>query len=319
MTADAPPDPALLSEAADWLIALRYGEMSERDTAAFARWRQQSPAHQQAWARAETMLGTFAQLPPQIGPRALRSLPRPGRRTGLGLLGAMLLAPPAGWLAWRQLSWHTWMADARTAIGEQRTLQLADGSQLTLNTASAVDLRFNRDERRIRLLAGEILVLTQADPAPQHRPFLVQTPQGTARALGTRFSVRRLDDDTTRVAVFAHAVEVQTVGGASRRLRDGETVDFSAAGTGAVAAVEANAAAWTQGMLVAKNMRLADVLAELARYRAGALRCDPAVANLRLSGALSLRNTEASLATLARSLPLRIERRGADQTMVVPR
>lgn len=58
-------------------------------------------------------------------------------------------------------------------------------------------------------------------------------------------------------------------------------------------------------MLLARNMRLEDVITEMARYRPGVLRCDPAVAELRVSGAISL--TDAGLALLASELPLRIE------------
>lgn len=72
-------------------------------------------------------------------------------------------------------------------------------------------------------------------------------------------------------------------------------------------------------MLLAKNMPLADVVAEIGRYRTGRLHCDPAVAQLRLSGALSLKDTDASLALLAQSLPVRIERLGNGQVRVVGR
>ena len=63
------------------------------------------------------------------------------------------------------------------------------------------------------------------------------------------------------------------------------------------------------GTLLAKDMPLGEVIAELARYRPGVLRCDPAVAGMPVSGALSLTDTDAALDLLARSLPLRIERR----------
>jgi transmembrane sensor len=72
-------------------------------------------------------------------------------------------------------------------------------------------------------------------------------------------------------------------------------------------------------MLLARNMRLADVVAEMSRYRSGVLRCDPAVAELRVSGAVSLADTDAGLALLARSLPLRIEQASRYWVTVAPR
>ena len=319
--AGAATDQALLSEAADWLITLHYDyeKPSAQDMAAFGRWRQQSAAHGAAWLRAEAMLGTFAQVPPDVCKQTLAAARRPNRRRSLAALGSLLMAAPASWLAWRELSWREWMADEMTAIGEQRSLVLPDGSQLTLNTASAVAIRFTGAERRVRLLAGEILVTTHTDPSPTYRPFLVQTRAGTVQALGTRFSVRRIDATTTRVAVFEHAVGIKTVQGASRRLEEGSTADFDADAIGASAAVERSAALWERGMLLARNMRLADVVAEMARYRSGALHCDPAVAELRVSGALSLKNADASLELLAQSLPVRITQQAKGGVGVEPR
>ncbi|MDH6590321.1 transmembrane sensor [Variovorax sp. TBS-050B] len=312
-------DPQLLSEAADWLLTLRYGDEAQKAQAGFDRWRRQSPAHGAAWARAEALLGVFAQVPAGIGRDALQAMQRPSRRRGMGMLGALLVAAPAGWLAWRHMPWREWTADVATATGERRSMVLADGSQLVLNTASAVDIVFTAAERRIRLQAGEILVTTHADPSPTYRPFVVQTAQGTVRALGTRFGVRRLDDHTTRVAVLEHAVDIRPANGASRVLRAGTQADFEAGGIGPAAAVESSATLWEQGMLLARNMRLADVVAEMGRYRSGVLRCHPAVADLRVSGAVSLADTDAGLALLARSLPLRIEQATRYWVTVAPR
>jgi transmembrane sensor len=312
-------DPALLSEAADWMMTLRYGDDARKAQASFDRWRQQSPAHAEAWSRAEALLGVFAQVPAGIGKDAFQALQRPTRRRGMGMLGALLIAAPAGWLAWWHMPWREWTADVATATGERRSMTLADGSRLVLNTASAVDIVFAAAERRVRLQAGEILVTTHTDPSPTYRPFLVQTPQGTVRALGTRFSVRRLDAQTTRVAVFEHAVEIRTLDGALHLLRAGQQADFDAAAVRPEVGVDNSAALWEQGMLLARNMRLADVVAEMARYRSGVLRCDPAVADLRVSGAVSLADTDAGLALLARSLPLRIEQATRYWVTVAPR
>lgn len=309
MSSTAPLDPALLKEAADWAMTLQYGTPTESQRQAFDRWRQQSPAHDAAWARAQAVFHTFSQVPADIGKEALKSLKRGNpRRRSLRLLSMLLLAAPAGWLAWRHTPWREWTADVSTATGERRTLELPDGSQLVLNTASAVNIAFSATERRIRLLAGEILVTTHADPSPSNRPFLVDTPHGVVRALGTRFSVRHMDRDVCRVAVFQDAVEIRPLAGSVRVLRAGEQVDFSASGVEQPVSVESSAALWEKGMLLAKDMRLGDVIAELARYRTGVLRCDPAVAELRVSGAISLADTDAGLALLASSLPLRIER-----------
>lgn len=305
------PDDAALREAADWAIAFQYGTPSEAERQAFELWRRQSPVHEAAWARAQAVFGAFGQVAGGVGKAALDTLARDkGRRRSLRRLAVLLLAVPAGGLAWRQLPWHVWRADVATATGQRRTLTLPDGSQLALNTASAVDIAFDATVRRLRLVAGEVLVTTHADPAPVFRPFVVDTPQGTVQALGTRFSVRRLDDETVRVAVFEHAVAIHPPGGgAPVRLQAGQQTDLGRDGIATSGPVGSSAALWAQGMLLAQDMPLAAVVAELGRHRSGVLRCDPAVAGLRVSGAMSLDDTDAALAQLAQSLPLRIEYR----------
>ena len=314
MSSATPPEPALLQEAADWAMTLHYGAPGDAERQAFAQWHGQSPRHAAAWSRAEAVFQTFRQVPAAIGKDALQELEHSGaRRRGLQALGLLLVAAPAGWLAWRQLPWGAWTADWRadvaTAAGERKALTLADGSRLVLNTASAVDVLFSATERRIRLLAGEILVSTHPDAAPVHRPFLVDTSCGVVRALGTRFSVRRLDDANCHVAVFEKAVEIRPLGGAPQILHAGEQARFDERGLRQPEPVEAGAALWEQGMLLARDLPLGEVIAELARYRSGVLRCDPAVAGLRVSGAVSLADTDAALQLLANTLPIRVERR----------
>lgn len=311
-------DAALLGEAAEWVMALHFGHPAKPDHQAFEHWRQQSAAHARAWEKAETVLSTFEQVPADIGRRAVQALQPGARRRTLQMLGALLVVAPAGWVAWKQAPWRHWTADAVTARGERKSLELADGTRLVLNTESAVEIAFSPIERRIRLLAGEILIATHTDPSPTYRPFLVLTPQGSVQALGTRFSVRRLDE-ASRVAVFEHAVRIRTRAGAGRAVHAGQQVDFSVERVEHPEAVADTAGLWERGMLLATNMRLADVIAELARYRSGVLRCDALVADLRVSGALSLADTDAALALLERTLPVRVERTARYWVTVSPR
>ncbi|WP_312377216.1 FecR domain-containing protein [Pseudomonas oryzihabitans] len=305
-----PPAPQLLEEAAEWLLALNFDAADEAQRQAFERWRAQSEAHRAAWARAERVMVTFASVPPDIGQQAVR---RAGdralsRRRTLRLLTALLVGAPSGWLALRTLPWDAPGADLTTAIGERRSLVLADGSQLVLNSDSALDVRFDEGIRRLHLRRGEVLVTTHADPVVPRRPFVVSLAQGEVEALGTRFSVRR-DESLCQVAVFAHGVELRPQRGTAVRLTAGQQAWFDALGVQRRALVDEDASLWTRGMLVAHDRPLAEVLAELGRYRPGLLRCDPAIAGLRVSGALSLDDTDQALLALQRTLPIRVTRR----------
>jgi transmembrane sensor len=302
-------DPLILGEAADWLVQLQSGTATEDDHRAVQAWCQRSAQHAAAWQRAEAVLGDFRRLPTPVTGETLRRLSHNGavsRRQALHRLGVWLLAAPAAWLAWRETPWQQWSADARTAVGEQRRLTLADGSLVLLNTDTAINIAFDTRQRRIELLAGEILITTAKDPASPGRPLLVRTPHGQAMALGTRFSVR-IDGPLTRVAVLEGAVDARPLQGAGLLLKAGERSAFDTSHVLPAMALETGDLAWEHGMLLARDMRLADLLQELGRYRAGVLRCHPAVRELKVSGAFPLADTDASLRLLGDTLPVTVQ------------
>jgi len=317
MTVDA----RIAHEAAQWLVRRQAGEC---DDGALARWRAADPRHEAAWQRAEQVLRTLgrAQGPHgALGAQALRRAGGAGRRAATRLLVALIVAGPAGWAAWRLAPWAGGSASLRTATGERRAITLPDGGHLLLDTASAADIAYGGETRRIVLHQGAIDVRTAPDAAG--RPFLVQTPQGTARALGTHFTVRideRASPPATRVAVAEGAVELRPLhGGGAVRVDAGQQARTTAAAAGPAMPRDPLAGGWTEGVLYAEKMPLGDFIAELARYRSGLLRCDPAVAALPVSGAFQLRDTDAALAALAASLPVRVERRTRWWVSIGPR
>ncbi|MNE77579.1 fec operon regulator FecR [compost metagenome] len=129
---------------------------------------------------------------------------------------------------------------------------------------------------------------------------------GQAIALGTRFSVR-LDGPLTRVAVLEGAVAARPLHAAGLLLKAGERSAFDANQVLPAAPLESGDLAWEHGMLLARDMRLADLLQELGRYRPGVLRCHPAVRELKVSGAFPLTDTDASLRLLGDTLPVAIQ------------
>jgi transmembrane sensor len=291
-------DARVLDEAAEWLMRLHDSRATPADRQACERWQRADPAHAQAWARAELLMHKLGGLPSALAMPALGRPAHAGRRAALGKLAALLAAVPAGWLAWQVADAQGWTATHRTATGERRELTLADGTRLTLNTASALDVRFDAHQRLLVLRAGEIFVTTAPDNAAVHRPWRVATRKGLLQALGTRFTVRQ-DEGRTRLAVLEGAVRITSDSGAAPVVVDagGQTV-FSKDTIEAPTARDPDASAWTRGMLVADRMRLADFAAEVARYRPGLLACDAAVAELRVSGAFPIDDTDRVLRML---------------------
>jgi transmembrane sensor len=298
-------DPALLEEAAELLTLLQSGGSPTTVIQRITQWRQRSEMHEQAWLCAERVMQSFRQVPREIGRRTLSQLPHTGRRRTLQMLGMAAVAGPLGLALWRLQPWTEWSADFRTATGEQKTFSLADGTRLVLNTASAVNVAFDAKQRQLHLLRGEIMVTTGHDL--MHRPFRVTSEEGSISPLGTRYSVRQ-ESGATQVAVFEGAVEITTHNGRQQRLDAGEQVRFNASAIETNRPAQANTALWERGMLLASDMRLADWVAEISRYHRGVLRCSPSVAELRVSGAFPLADTEAALDMLTKTRPVVVRR-----------
>lgn len=318
---------ATANAAADWLTLLMSGEAGEEQQRQWSRWRQAHADHEAAWQHVESVTGRMKSLGPGPAYTALSSRgaggrpPSAARRRTTQLLVWGGLATGAGLLASRSGAWQTRMADCRSATGEQRSFALEDGTQLMLNTGSAVNLRFDARERRILLVAGEVMVATRhgsgssADP----RPLRVETAEGSIRSLGTRFTVRQ-HPERTGVAVLESAVEIRSRGplGGTRVLHAGEQTQFCRDAVETPKPVDEQAHAWTRGQLMADEQRLDHFLAELDRYRPGVLRVDPQIAGLRLSGVFPLADTERILVTLPSVLPVRVQWRTRYWATVVP-
>jgi len=311
-TADGQIELQVLQQAAEWFALLRSPGVADTDWRDWQHWREADSRHQAAWARVEAISGAFERLPASDKPNARRTLERAAgrqarRRSALKMLGLLCGAGVAGWSASRSAPWLEWNADYRTATGEVRQIELADGGQVWLNTASALDVRYTPTLRALRLHRGEILVQTAKTPPDRvERPFVVDTAAGRLRALGTRFSVRMLGD-AAQVSVFQGAVEMSPADGAPATvLQAGEQRTLHAAGSGPATPASTARQAWSQGLLLAENMRLGDFIAELANYRRGYLDCAPEVADLRLVGVYEAADTDRTLAALAATLPVRI-------------
>lgn len=317
---------ATADAAADWLTLLMSGEAGDEQQRQWQQWRQAHADHEAAWQHVESVTGRMKSLERAPAYAALSSYgagdrpASPARRRATRMLLWGGLATGAGLLASHTDTWQASTADYRSGTGEQRNFTLEDGTRLTLNTGSAVDLRFDANQRRILLVAGEIMIATRHGPSPADpRPLLVTTAEGSIRSLGTRFTVRQ-HAGRTSVAVLESAVEISPWAGtgSARLLHAGERTQFSRDAVEAPRPADEHADAWARGQLVADEQRLSDFLAELNRYRPGVLRVDPQIASMRLSGVFPLADTDRILATLPSVLPVRVQWRTRFWATVVP-
>ncbi len=290
---------AVLAEAVDWYVRLHDSHVDDATRVAWQAWCAADLRHAEAWARLEQLQRRLGNAPD--GAALALENARRDRRQAIKTLALLLGVGMAGWQGY-QVS--PWSADYVTRVGERRKLTLADGTRLDLNTDSRVDIRFDARQRLIHLRQGEI----QVETAKDRRPLSVRTAQGDIRALGTRFGVRQ-DVGLSHVAVLAHAVEVRPERSTRVvRIDAGQGLSFSADDSGPLRPLAPDEQAWTRGVLVSIDWCLGDVVSELARYRPGYLGCAREIAGLRLSGAYSLDDTDAALASLEDALPVRARR-----------
>jgi len=286
-------------EALDWLLRLEAPEANDDARAAFRLWLAADPTHPAAWKQVTLIVDATG--------AALR-LPPPARRPRRAWVAAPL-ALAAGIAAFMLMGGPLRLqADRIAGLHEQPLVTLADGSTVQLDVASAIAVDFTAGQRVVRLLKGQAFFTVTPDPA---RPFTVEAEGGSARALGTAFEVR-LTEEGAAVAVAQHLVEVSLADGARARLSPGQQLAYDAARLGAVQPVSLHSlASWRQGRLVAADMPLGELVAQLERRMQGrVLILDRALAARRVSGSFEVTDPAAALDTLAQALRLRLTRLG---------
>jgi transmembrane sensor len=150
-----------------------------------ARWLEASEEHRHAWRYVQTVSQRFQPLSGGLASAAADTLLRPstvmGRRRVLKLTALFASGTLLSWLTYRHTPLRESLlaasADYRSTTGEIKQLTLQDGTRLWLNTASAVDVRYDERRRQIILLSGDLLI----DTARDSRPFLSQALRARCR------------------------------------------------------------------------------------------------------------------------------------------
>ena len=302
-----PPDItcAVAEQAVSWLVEMQDGALSPRRQQAWEHWLQDHSEHQRAWEHIQRVNQRLRGLSSPLTHAALNAPNSNNRRQALKLLLLLGAGSALTYGLRDQLPLTPLLADYSSPVGQRRTLNLHDGSQILLNTGSSVDVRFDTHERVIRLLEGEMQLTTAQDT----RPMQVLTHHGLLQPQAARLNVRQFSDHT-ELAVFDGRVmltpstrkEEPLWVSAQQQLR------FNRQHWSTPHPLDANSGAWTDGMLVAAHMRLGDFLAELGRYRRGQLNCAPGVADLLISGTYPVDDSERILDLLEISLPVRVKR-----------
>lgn len=304
----------ILQQAATWFVELQSEYCDEQRHQAFAQWLLQNPAHQTVYDDIASLWGDLDELKTTevAGLHTARSARPRIRRNGKILTGSLLLATmlTAAWLDFKAPS-----RVYQTGIGERQTVQLADGSQLQLNTDTQLRVRLSWWRREIELQQGEAMFNVAHEA---WRPFTVRTGNLQIKDIGTVFNVRH-DTLGTAVSVLEGEVALHLnrswfgdnlPAGFSRKIEQNghwQKVEKTSA---------EQVAAWTSGQLLFDHTPLAEVVTELERYHAVRFAfVDPILAKQTLSGSFNTADLKPFLQALEKILPIRVQRQ--KQTIVL--
>jgi transmembrane sensor len=307
---------AVVAEASEWFIDFRAGDVNGQARLRFIEWLRRSPEHIQAYlevsgvwselpssdpegrfdiasliarARNESDATPLSPLNPRRPPSSPAAEPRAfgiPRRPILAAAALALLTSITGlFLLFDRDSARSYS----TGIGEQRTIQLTDGSTVELNSRSRVEVRLTDHRRDVALIEGQALFRVAKDKA---RPFVVQTGGTRVRAVGTEFDVYRKQAATV-VTVVEGRVEtypgLDGAGAAAIVLSAGEQLMvLPHTVTKPTRADTVAATAWVQKRLIFEETPLSEVAEEFNRYNRRPLAIeDPELQTLKISGVYS--------------------------------
>jgi len=324
-------------EAADWFNRLRNREIPEADLSRFSEWLEESPVHIREYLAVAEVWGALQSpeaWPDQSSEELIRILRQardaniiPLRDSGensasLGLAGDAKMTRPSHLRLFRYavaagvalfsltFMWPRLTLNSTaymTERGEQRSVVLSDGSVVQLNTLSKLIVHFDARRRSVELPRGEAFFRVAHD---SERPFEVETPFATVRAVGTEFNVYN-NKESTRVAVLEGKVRVEsspspTSGRGSRQTARGATIDLTPQQSANVSAQgeigmlpaqqAATAIAWIQRRIVLDDVRADAAVEQFNRYNQIQMKIrDPQLATLRITGVFNADDPNALL------------------------
>jgi transmembrane sensor len=316
-------------EATGWIVRIKAHDASDRERQQFQRWLDADPAHKAAYAKLERTWGAVESLQHLKGRAAANDTAwkRSNWRTpALAIAASAFLA--FGALAWFVQERPTTTAEqVQTAPGELRTITLADGSTIELSGGSEASLQVTDDERRVDLTAGYALFDVTHD---SERPFVVHTPRGDIRVLGTSFVIR-VGETQVRTTVLGGSVSgaasrsgLLSVFGSREAITAGANQEILLDDEGAQVVTIASEViprrlAWQEHMLAFDGETLNEAIAEVSRQTGWRFElADPELGEMRVGGYVAA-DPEAFIELMSSSLDLQARREGERHVVLARR
>jgi transmembrane sensor len=327
--------------AAYWLVKHDARSLSPEDQRAFQAWLAADPAHGDAYERAHSMWANFEHDADPAELRALRTaalavVPVPRRWPRIAVI--TLVCGIAASLALTLNSARHPQSDVvtntaspalaekyTTTHNERSTVTLSDGTIVTLNLGTTLDVAYTPAERFVRITQGQAFFEVAKNP---YRPFVVAAADRRVTALGTQFDVR-LDPDRVEVVLLEGKVSVDhdaptmlerlNIHKAHVELKPGEKL-VAALGE-PLTVTDTNAqrvTSWRQGWVVFDNASVGDAVAELNRYADHPLTVpDKSVRNLRLSGVFRVGQPDRFATIIQELLPVKAVEGTHGETLLI--
>lgn len=290
-------------QAAAWFARLRAATPTEDVRREFRAWLAEDPEHHRAFAETKALWYEMDNPARHAGfdlwyREGLGQSARRRQRLMSLATAACAVALLCSAALWRDAGLiDRVMADYATSPGQQKEVQLADGSTAYLDGDSALDITMSAGARQIRLIRGRVWF----DVAPDaSRPFTVTSGAVETRVLGTAFSVES-SAETVDITVERGHVTVSDVSGTRVDLVAGEHVAVKGNRFGEKAATDVESAlAWRRGILVLNHTPIGEVAALLGRMSPGRviLRDGPVQADVHLSGVFKVDDPDAVVTAL---------------------
>jgi transmembrane sensor len=345
------------NEAREWFTLMQSGAVTELQQQQLKQWLSADAAHQQAYRQYEIIWQDLATLANSPEAKALKRSIKASwfeqvsvgfqnfvaqlfnkLRTGVNNLGTgarihLALSISAsiifiGALFFIQRPEQVSIIQYATSIAETKEIKLADGSQITLGAKSEIKVWATASERHVDLINGQAFFVVAKNP---QRPFFVNSGNTLVKVVGTRFDVRK-GEDQTRVAVLEGIVNVsstQKLAGKSTQI--GPTQVILTAGQQVTHANNGNfdmvsdissaeLEAWRHGRLIYRRASLADVVADANRYYNGTISLSSKnLADLKVTAAISTNQIESLTDMLSKSLPIAVRREAGNHIIIAPR
>lgn len=338
---------AIREAASDWHTVLQDDQVSLNDRAGFQQWLNEDSRHgeayervRQVWAKLDAV--TEADLADDVraslataragGLSKPAPIAEPGHRSGryrhlaAAAAAAVIVLCVSLAVSFREPPLETSVATFDSTTAELKTVELADGSSVTLGADSRIQFTDTARARLVVLQQGQAYFDVARDA---QRPFTVTAQALRIRVTGTRFAVRR-GSRQSEVAVSEGAVQVShplMIGGVpqlsesvTHRLSAGEAIIATRqAGLAEPSTVRPEAiAAWRRGRLVYVAAPLVDMIEDMNRYTPKFVRiADERLVDLRVSGSFDAANPDQTLNTLAEILPILIDRSSGNDIRIL--